>query len=112
MSQPVRERGGRLDIQVLRAFAVVVVVLGHLWPQGRLSGGYVGVDIFFVISGFLITLHLVEHAPTGPHGLLDFWGRRVRRLLPAALFVLAATAVAAWLWLPEAQWSDTARQIR
>jgi len=112
MSQPVHERGVRLDIQVLRAFAVAVVVLGHLWPQGRLSGGYVGVDIFFVISGFLITLHLVEHAPTGPRGLLDFWGRRVRRLLPAALFVLTATAVAAWRWLPEAQWSDTARQIR
>jgi peptidoglycan/LPS O-acetylase OafA/YrhL len=112
MSAPVRERDVRPDIQVLRAFAVGVVVLGHLWPQGRLSGGYVGVDIFFVISGFLITLHLVEHVPTNLRGLLDFWGRRVRRLLPAALFVLTATAVAGWLWLPEAQWSDTASQIR
>lgn len=112
MSQPVRGRDVRADIQVLRAFAVAVVVLAHLRPHGRLAGGYVGVDIFFVISGFLITSHLVEHVPTNVHGLLEFWGRRVRRLLPAALVVLAVTAVAGWLWLPESQWSSTAAQIR
>src|SRR3954447_15675755 len=90
MSRPLRERDVRLDIQVLRAFAVGVVFCGHLWPHGRLSGGFVGVDIFFVISGFLITSHLLGHVPTNLRGLLDFWARRVRRLLPASLAVLVA----------------------
>ncbi|GAA1388225.1 acyltransferase family protein [Catellatospora chokoriensis] len=112
MSQPIQKRDIRPDIQVLRAFAVGVVLVSHLWPNGPLAGGYLGVDVFFVISGFLITSHLVEHVPTNHHGLLDFWGRRVRRLLPASLAVLAATAVASWLWLPESQWLATARQIR
>ncbi|MFI5492947.1 acyltransferase family protein [Actinoplanes sp. NPDC051859] len=112
MSGSVRNRDVRLDIQVLRAFAVGVVVCAHLWPHGKLAGGFVGVDIFFVISGFLITSHLVEHVPTNVRDLVDFWGRRVRRLLPASLTVLAATTVAAWVWLPEALWSTTARQVR
>jgi peptidoglycan/LPS O-acetylase OafA/YrhL len=112
MSRPIGERDVRLDIQVLRAFAVGVVFCGHLWPHGRLSGGFVGVDIFFVISGFLITSHLLVHVPTNLRGLLDFWARRVRRLLPASLAVLVATAVAAWCWLPETEWAGTARQVR
>src|SRR5687768_6250886 len=111
MSHQVQRRDTRLDIQVLRAFAVGVVVVGHLWPRGLLSGGYLGVDIFFGISGFLITSHLVEHSPTNFRGLLDFWGKRIRRLLPASLAVLAAAALAGWLWLPETQWAITARQI-
>lgn len=56
----------------------------HLWPN-RLGGGYIGVDIFFVISGFLITSHLVAHPPRNARGLAEFWGRRIRRLLPASL---------------------------
>ncbi|MFI5492701.1 acyltransferase family protein [Actinoplanes sp. NPDC051859] len=112
MSGLVRNRDVRLDIQALRAIAVGVVVCAHLWPHGRLAGGFVGVDIFFVISGFLITSHLVDNTPTNIRGLLDFWARRVRRLLPASLAVLAATAVAGWVWLPEALWDMTARQIR
>ena len=51
--------GFRADIQALRAIAVGMVVLGHVWPD-KLTGGYVGVDVFFVISGFLITSHLSE----------------------------------------------------
>lgn len=58
----------RADIQALRAFAVAVVVGFHLWP-GRVPGGYVGVDVFFVISGFLITLHLLQRPPTSPAAL-------------------------------------------
>ena len=53
------DAGPRKDIQALRAIAVTLVVIYHFWPN-RLSGGYVGVDVFFVISGFLITLHLLE----------------------------------------------------
>ena len=57
----------RLDIQGLRAIAVALVVAYHLWPE-RLTGGFVGVDVFFVISGFLITSHLITRPPMGWNG--------------------------------------------
>ncbi|MGP6177012.1 acyltransferase family protein [Microbacterium sp. A196] len=80
-------------VQGLRAIAVLFVVLYHFWP-GRLSGGYVGVDIFFVISGFLITGHLArELSSTGRVNLGQFWARRARRLLPASLLVLLFCAI-------------------
>ena len=71
------------------------VVLYHFWPA-RFSGGYVGVDIFFVISGFLITAHLMrELTATGTVRLGQFWARRARRLLPASLLVLLFCALVA-----------------
>lgn len=88
----------RADIQGLRALAVVLVILDHYigWP----SGGYVGVDVFFVISGFLITsLLLDEHSRTGTLSFVDFYKRRARRILPAAVAVLGATVLTAWLML-------------
>ncbi len=106
----------RLDIQALRAAAVAMVVVYHLAPN-VLPGGFVGVDVFFVISGFLITTLLIERPPTnGPreivHWLLEFWSRRIRRLLPASLLVLAATLVATRIVLPQTQWQATAEQAR
>jgi peptidoglycan/LPS O-acetylase OafA/YrhL len=87
-----------------------LVVLYHLWPN-RLTGGYVGVDVFFVISGFLITSHLHrEITKTGSVSLAQFWARRIRRLLPASLLVLGICLVAVVLWVPATQWSVTARQ--
>jgi peptidoglycan/LPS O-acetylase OafA/YrhL len=82
-------------VQGLRAIAVLLVVLYHFWP-GRISGGYVGVDIFFVISGFLITSHLMREVDaTGGIRLGQFWARRARRLLPASLLVLLFCALVA-----------------
>ena len=101
----------RADIQALRALAVGLVVIYHLFPT-RLTGGFIGVDTFFVISGFLITLHLIERPPGRGRDLLAFWARRVRRLLPAALTVLAATVAAAWVFLPASRWATTAVQAR
>jgi peptidoglycan/LPS O-acetylase OafA/YrhL len=81
----------RSDIQGLRALAVGMVVIYHLYPW-LLPGGFVGVDVFFVISGFLITGHMWRgFQRTRSVRLLDFWGRRARRLLPAAALVLAVT---------------------
>ena len=96
-------------IPSLRAIAVSLVLVYHLVPR-RLTGGFTGVDVFFVISGFLITSHLLARPPRGVLDLLTFWGRRIRRLLPASLLVLAATLVASRLVAPETQWENTARQ--
>ncbi len=101
----------RTDIQALRALAVRAVVVEHFWPE-RLTGGYLGVDVFFVISGFLITGHLIrELAGTGRIGLSRLWMRRVRRLLPAALTVVAATAVLGGFVLPKTQWLQFAQHM-
>jgi peptidoglycan/LPS O-acetylase OafA/YrhL len=102
----------RPDVQGLRALAVTMVVIYHLYPSA-LPGGFVGVDVFFVISGYLITGHLWrEFQRSGRVRLLDFWGRRARRLLPAAALVLAVTWTVARFVLPSSQLSDTAEQIR
>lgn len=108
----VRGRTGfRLDIQALRALAVLLVVVGHAWPT-RLPGGYVGVDVFFVISGFLITSHLLkELAAQGRIRLAHFYARRVRRLLPAAFLVLAVSLIAVFVWLPPDRWARNAAEI-
>ena len=106
-----RADGLRPDIQGLRAIAVTAVLVFHVAP-GALPGGYVGVDVFFVISGFLITLHLLSRPPAGLRDLAGFWSRRIRRLLPASLLVLATTLCASRLVAPETQWENTARQTR
>ncbi|GAA2081806.1 acyltransferase [Aeromicrobium tamlense] len=101
----------RPEIQALRAAAVLAVVLFHLWP-GRLSGGYIGVDVFFVISGFLITSHLMREVERRDRvDLAQFWARRARRLLPAAYLVLFVTAIGVLVWLPPAQWTQNFREI-
>jgi peptidoglycan/LPS O-acetylase OafA/YrhL len=105
-------RGFRPDIQGMRALAVGMVVIYHLYPS-LLPGGFAGVDVFFVISGFLITGHLLrEYQKTGRIALLDFWGRRAKRLVPAAALVLTVTWVASRFVLPVTQLADTASQIR
>jgi len=98
----------RVDIQWMRALAVGLVLLYHFWPW-RVQGGFIGVDIFFVISGFLITTHLINHPPQRFHDLAVFWGRRVRRLLPAAFLVILVTLAGVLLFAPATQWMNNAR---
>lgn len=108
-----RSKTGRFqpEIQGLRALAVLVVVLYHLWPN-RLTGGYVGVDVFFVISGYLITSHMYREVQrTGRVALFQFWARRIRRLLPASIFVLGVSLLGIFIWLPATVWEVSARQL-
>ena len=93
------QRGFRQDIQGLRALAVLLVALDHA-RIGPFTGGFVGVDVFFVISGFLITSLLVREAErSGRVSLLGFYARRARRILPAATLVLVATIAGSVLLL-------------
>lgn len=94
----------RRDIQGLRTVAVGLVIIYHIWP-GALPGGFIGVDVFFVISGFLIVGSLVrEIEATGRIALRTFYARRIRRLLPAASVVLLATLAATVMLLPQSRW--------
>ena len=103
--------GFRPDIQALRALAVSAVLLYHLWP-GLVPGGYVGVDVFFVVSGFLITGLLVrELEATGRVDLLAFYAGRVRRLLPAALLVLGRLAGVLVVFMPPVVWRSNVAEI-
>src|SRR5271167_1205165 len=98
-----RATGFRPDIEGLRAVAVFAVVLYHAGIPGA-GGGYIGVDVFFVISGFLITgLLWREVATTNTVRLGRFYGARARRLLPAAATVAIVTAIGAAIVLPPLQ---------
>ncbi|WP_127818525.1 acyltransferase family protein [Microbacterium sp. CPCC 204701] len=102
-----RPGGIRPEIQALRALAVVLVLLFHLW-ETRVPSGYVGVDVFFVISGFLITAQLLrEIERTGSIRLAEFWARRIRRLLPAAFVVILVTILAVVIVLPRDAWAPS-----
>ena len=108
-----QERGGaqnskrfRGDIEGLRALAVLLVLIYHA-GFSRLSGGFVGVDVFFVVSGFVITNQLLrEVESTGRLSLLGFYGRRAKRLLPAAGAVIVVTALMSWLLVNRVQWQQ------
>ncbi|MEU1217066.1 acyltransferase family protein [Streptomyces sp. NPDC005790] len=105
---PPRGHTLRLDIQGLRAVAVGLVVLSHA-GVAQVSGGYIGVDVFFVISGFLITsLLLRELATTGRVSVSSFYARRALRLLPASSLVIAVTLGGAWLFLSKARLAEYA----
>ncbi|MSO59873.1 MAG: acyltransferase [Ilumatobacteraceae bacterium] len=102
----------RRDIEGLRALAVIAVLLFHFGVP-RTKGGYVGVDVFFVISGFLITSLLVdERVSTGRISLRDFYSRRIRRLLPISAVVLIATAASAVAWLEPTRLANLAHDIK
>ncbi len=87
----------RPDIQGLRALAVLRVLLFH-FGVSVVPGGFVGVDVFFVISGFVITTGPIESIASGSFTFSGFYGRRAYRILPALMLTCAVTTVAAW-WL-------------
>lgn len=85
----------RRDLDGLRALAVAAILIFHAAPA-LAPGGFVGVDVFFVLSGFLITGVIVQEREAGRFGFAQFYLRRARRILPAYVVVLATVAVAAW----------------
>jgi len=95
----------RPEIDGLRALAVTLVILCHLQITG-LSGGYIGVDIFFVISGFLITNLLINEYQTGTISFRNFYLRRVKRIVPMALTVIIVALIYAYLNYSQARFSQ------
>lgn len=88
----------RREIDGLRAVAVIPVILFHAGFQS-FSGGFVGVDVFFVISGYLITTIILSEKERGTFSLLNFYERRIRRILPALFFVMLVSLPFSWSWL-------------
>lgn len=102
-------RGYRPDIDGLRAIAVTSVVFFHAFPQ-RLSGGFVGVDIFFAISGYLISQHIIETLHEGRFSLVDFYARRIKRIYPALIFVLIVSLAAGMALMTSGELEQLARE--
>lgn len=100
----------RLDIQTLRGYAVLLVVLDH-FKIGPFAHGYLGVDIFFVISGFLITRIIVRDLGDGSFSFASFYMRRAKRLLPAAYVTIFLTVIAARWFLPALELNDLSAQV-
>ncbi|NVK33329.1 MAG: acyltransferase [Rhodobacteraceae bacterium] len=100
----------RREIDGLRAIAVLPVVFNHAGFD-LFKGGFIGVDIFFVISGFLITSILLTDLDTQRFSLLRFYDRRMRRILPALFLVIAACFIFGYLWMPSIQLREFSRSV-
>jgi peptidoglycan/LPS O-acetylase OafA/YrhL len=100
----------RSDIDGLRAIAVLSVIAFHIAPA-KLRGGFVGVDIFFVISGFLISSIIYKELESGAFSIVEFYVRRIRRIYPALFLVLSAVCVAGWIFLLPSDFVVLGRQI-
>ena len=100
----------RREIDGLRAVAVLPVILFHA-GFSLFSGGYVGVDVFFVISGYLITTIIIAENQTGNFSIVNFYERRARRILPALAIVIIACIPFAWLWMTAEQLAAFARSM-
>ena len=109
MSSPPSDRY-RSDIDGLRAVAVMLVVNFHAFPEA-LKSGFIGVDIFFVISGFLITSIIARELGSKRFSLVTFYNRRVRRIFPALIAVLCTVLVLGWLWLLPLPYAALSRDV-
>ncbi|MEO6746289.1 MAG: acyltransferase family protein, partial [Caldimonas sp.] len=100
----------RADVDGLRAIAILSVIAFHAFPNW-VPGGFVGVDVFFVISGFLISSVIVEHLQAGMFSFVGFFQRRVRRIFPALCVVLLSCAVAGWYLLSAGDYARLGKHI-
>lgn len=100
----------RPDIDGLRAIAVLSVVVFHAFPE-MLTGGFIGVDVFFVISGYLISTIIFENLDQGTFSFVEFYGRRVKRIFPALLLVLIACYAVGWFVLFADEFKQLSKHI-
>lgn len=100
----------RADVDGLRAIAVASVIMFHAFP-GVLTGGFVGVDVFFVISGFLISTLILENMERHSFSFFEFYCRRVRRLFPALILVLMASLAFGWFSLLPADYQRLGKHV-
>ena len=100
----------RAEIDGLRALAVLPVILFHAGFES-FSGGFVGVDVFFVISGYLITTIIISEMAKGNFSIVNFYERRARRILPAMFFVIAVSLPFAWFWLGPSDLKDFGQSL-
>jgi len=100
----------RAEIDGLRALAVLPVIFFHAGFEW-FSGGFVGVDVFFVISGYLITTIIISEMAEGKFSILNFYERRARRILPALFFVMAVCLPFAWFWLTPSALKDFGQSL-
>ena len=109
-SSPNKRLSYRSDIDGLRAVAVLSVFAFHVSP-GRIKGGFVGVDIFFVISGFLISSIIYNELESGTFSVFEFYVRRIRRIYPALFVILAFVCVAGWILLLPSDFARLGEQV-
>jgi peptidoglycan/LPS O-acetylase OafA/YrhL len=102
--------GYRSDIDGLRAVAVLAVVIFHAWPK-FLSGGFVGVDVFFVISGYLISGIIFRGIESGTFTFADFYKKRVKRIFPALTFIFFVFLSLGWFLLGPKDFSFLGKHI-
>ncbi|TGX79726.1 acyltransferase, partial [Escherichia coli] len=100
----------RPDIDGLRAIAVLSVIVYHIFPS-TLPGGFVGVDIFFVISGYLITNIIYSEALTNKFSYTEFYKRRALRIFPSLIAVLAASLIYGWFFLLQSEYASLGKNV-
>ena len=100
----------RPDIDGLRAVAILSVVGFHLFPD-QVPGGFVGVDIFFVISGYLISTIVFSNLEQGSFSILEFYDRRIRRIFPALITMMAVVLTLGWLGLSTDEYAQLGKHI-
>ena len=100
----------RAEIDGLRALAVIPVILFHAGFE-YFGGGYIGVDIFFVISGYLITTILIDDLENKKFSIINFYERRARRILPALFFMMLVCIPFAWMWMMPSHFKDFAQSL-
>lgn len=110
MAGIVAEMRYRAEIDGLRSIAVIPVILFH-GGVSFFSGGYVGVDVFFVISGYLITSIVLQEIDAGSFNIIDFYARRARRILPALFFITLVSLPFAWIWMLPDQFKDYTQSV-
>ena len=100
----------RREIDGLRAIAVLPVILFHAGFE-KFSGGFVGVDVFFVISGYLITTIILSDMQKGVFSIVNFYERRARRILPVLFVVMLVCLPFAWFWLVPSDYKDFSQSL-